>query len=114
MFFEKKEKQTEINSLFLIFSCFFPPLVLPGRTVGFKRKAQNPPEKRPGFVHYIQSKPGMIVYVWHFSVRKETEKFPRAERVVFYANTVLLYTKRKGKTWFVLPFLFCVFENRLF
>jgi hypothetical protein len=35
----------------------------------------------------------MIVYVWHFSVRKETEKITRAERVVFYANTVLLYTK---------------------
>jgi hypothetical protein len=79
-------------------------LVLPGRTVGFERKAQNPPEKRPGFVHYMQCRPGAIVYFWHFAVRKETEKIPRAERVVFYANTVFSYTKKGALTMGLFPF----------
>jgi hypothetical protein len=41
----------------------------------------------------MQCRPGAIVYFWHFAVRKETEKIPRAESVVFYANTVFPYAK---------------------
>ena len=78
------------------FFIFFPPLVLPGRTVGFKRKAQNPPEKHPGFVHYIQCRPGAIVYFWHFAVRKETEKFPLVESVVFMQILCSHIQKRRG------------------